>query len=320
MNLLGLDIGGTKTSVCLGDEHGVVRAARRMPTRVPDGPDLWHARLLQLIRELLAEQRLAASDLDGLGVAAPGPMSVARGLLLDPPNMSTWHNVPVVRWLGDALGRPVFINNDANAGGLAEYHFGACRGTPDLVFLTLSTGLGAGVIVGGRLLQGACDLGGEVGHHVLDANGPPCPCGLRGCLELFCGGKNVADRLRAEIVADNIATAILDQAGGDPAHIDFRAFADAARQGDAYAVKKWAEFVEHLAHGIGTLLMLYNPSAIVMGTIAVHTGEFLLAPLRQAVRRYAWPSAVDACRLLPSSLAAQGGNLGALAVAITGLR
>lgn len=320
MNLLGIDIGGTKTSVCVGNEHGEIRASRRIPTGTPDGPEACIARMVDLARAVLAEAGTSLPAIDAVGVSAPGPVSLREQVMLEPPNMKGWRNVPIVKMFGEALGRPVHMNNDANACALAEYLFGSCRGTRDLVYLTMSTGLGAGVIANGQLVQGVTDTAGEVGHHVLDVNGPPCPCGQRGCLEIYCGGMNVANRLRERIVRDGVRTAIVDCAGGDPQKIDFKAFAEAARRGDAFALEAWEEYIERLAQGVGTVIMFFNPAVILLGTIAIHTGDFLLEPLRRALPRYAWKPGVEACRILPSALGTKIGDLSALALAVEGIR
>ncbi|MBU1692454.1 MAG: ROK family protein [Verrucomicrobia bacterium] len=319
MKLLGIDLGGTKIAVCLGDETGTILSARRMPTLSPEGPPACLRRTADLARALLNEAGLSARDLAAVGIAAPGPVSLREGLMLRPPNMAGWINVPLVKWAEEAFGCPAYMNNDANACALAEYLYGSCRGTPNLVYLTMSTGLGAGIILGGRLIQGATDLAGEVGHHVLDLNGPPCPCGQRGCLEIYCGGMNVANRLRERIVAENIRTAILDEAGGDPAAIDFRGFLAAVKKNDPFALEAWDEYLERLAQGVGNVIMFLNPQVILMGTIAIHAGDLLLGPLRERVKRYAWAPSVEACRILPSALEGRIGELSALAVAAAGL-
>lgn len=317
---LGLDLGGTKTSVCLGRADGVLLDARRIPTNAADGPERWRARASALIRETLQAHGFTPQDVAAIGAAVPGPMSVARGSMIAPPNLPGWRDVPVTEPLRAEFGRPVFINNDANAAALAEYWFGEFRGTPDLVYLTLSTGVGGGVISGGRLVQGARDLAGEVGHHVLDPDGPPCPCGQRGCFEIYCGGLNVANRVRERLAAGESAPVLLEEAGGDPARIDFRIIAAAEKRGDPLARAVWAEFVERLAQGIGTCLMFFNPSVVVLGTIAVHLGERLLAPVREALPRYAWAVSREGVRIAASALGTRIGDLGALAVAIEGAR
>lgn len=312
---LGLDIGGTKTAACVGSADGKLSASARMSTHPAEGSERWFERVRDLMADVLRRSGIRERDLAAAGISAPGPMSVARGAMIAPPNLPGWRDVPIVQWMRSIFDCPVRINNDANACALAEYRFGEFAGVPDLVYLTASTGIGAGVISGGRLLQGARDLAGEVGHHVLDIHGPPCPCGRRGCWEIYCGGLNVARRLRARVEAGEPSRAV-EEAGGDPARIDFRAVAEAARKGDALALEFWNEFVERMAQGIGTTLMFFNPSVVVLGTIAIHLGERLLDPVRTALSRYAWDVSRAGVRLAASRLGARIGELSALAVAI----
>jgi glucokinase len=316
MYLLGIDIGGTKTSVCVGDETGHLLASHRIPTGTPDGPEVCIGRIVALAREVMAKAAVPVEQIAAVGISSPGPVSLREQVMLEPPNMKGWVNVPLVKMFRDALGRPAYMNNDANACALAEYLFGSHRGAKNLVYLTMSTGLGAGFIVDGRVVQGATDLAGEVGHHVLDIDGPPCPCGQRGCWEIHCGGMNVANRLRDRIVRENIKTSILDQAGGDPERIDFKAFTEAVRQQDPFALEAWNEYIERLAQGVGTVIQFMNPEVIVMGTIAIHAGDLLLNPLRERLPKYAWRYGRDACRIVPSALGPRIGDLSALAVAI----
>ncbi len=314
MNLLGIDIGGTKTAVCVGRADGTILSSQRMPTQPGEGPAAWRQRLGVLVRGVTQEAGVTLSAIASVGMACPGPMSVARGMMLAPPNMRGWVDVPVKAWVEEDFGRPVLINNDANACALAEWRYGGCAGVDNLLYLTMSTGMGGGIVAGGRLVQGANDMGGEVGHFVLDIHGPSCPCGQRGCFEMYCGGMNVANRLRTRILNEGIATVILDEAGGDPVRIDFHCFMDAVRKRDAFALEALDEYLERLAQGVGILLMTLNPSAIVMGTIAIHHGEIILPELRRRLAGYAWPQTRE-CVIMPSKLEARIGELSALAVA-----
>ena len=314
---LGIDLGGTKTAVCVGDEKGRLLASRRMPTEADLPPRQWRGRLQPLVDGVLQECGLSIKQMERIGLAVPGPMSVPRRSVLNPPNMPAWRDVPVGQWVEELTGRPTFINNDANAAGLAEYLFGEFRGTPDLAYLTLSTGLGAGIITGGHLVQGANDLGGEVGHFVLDPAGPPCPCGQRGCFEMYCGGRNVITQVR-ERLAGGASSLILDEAGGGAEDINVSAIARAAHRGDPLAQEFWERFLERLAQGVGIVVMCFNPSAIVMGTIAIHLGDRLLDPLRARLPRFAWPHSLEGLVIRPSALGTDIGELGSLALAIHG--
>jgi len=318
MNILGIDIGGTKTSVCIGTESGQLLLARRMTTHPEEGPAKVLGTIMALAREVMTQSGVA--DVMALGIAAPGPVDVKRGALLAPPNMPGWDFVPVVSCFTEAFHRPVFMNNDANACALAEYRFGRGRGVANLVYLTHSTGMGGGVVVNGHLVQGACDMAGEVGHFILDPQGPPCPCGLRGCFEVYCGGRSVSLRLQQQIATTGVDTVLKAKAGGRLAAIDFKLFVEAARERDPFAVREWQAYVERLAQGIGIIIMVLNPEIVVLGTIACQTGDFLMTPLKEHLSRFAWGAALNACRIETSALGAHIGDLGAIAVAVEGLK
>ena len=313
---LGIDLGGTKTAVCIGAADGTLVARARMATQPDVDPAQWKRRVATLIADVMREAGATTSDLSGAGVALPGPMSVATRSVLNPPNLASWRNVPVGDWIEEITGLPVAANNDANAAGLAEFHFGDLRGTPDLVYLTMSTGIGAGVITGGRLLQGATDHGGEVGHFVIDAKGPPCPCGQNGCFELYCGGRNFVNHV-ARLLATEPSSILSAELAG-PEGLTVSAIARAAQRGDVLAFREWQEFLDRLAQGLGIVAMCYNPSAMVLGTIAIHLGDLLIVPLRERLTRFAWPGVVKNLVIRPSALGPAIGELGSLAVAISG--
>jgi glucokinase len=316
MNILGIDIGGTKTAVCIGNDEGEILASHRMSTDPSAGLDTYQSRMRDLVDEVSSECSVGLGDLDRIGISAPGPLSVEQGLLLAPPNNPGWENVPIVDMCRDAFGLPVTLNNDANASALAEYRFGSHKGARSLIYLTCSTGIGAGIVLDGRILQGETDMGGEVGHHCVDPDGPPCECGRRGCLEVYVGGYPLANRLKAMIREDNIDTAIIQKAGGDIDSINVEALAAAARDGDAFAVEQWDLFTEYVAIGIGNLIMIINPRVVILGTIAIHQGDFYLDPVREKLPRYTWQWNLEACEVVASGLGDRIGNLGALAVAM----
>ena len=312
---LAIDLGGTKTSVSIGNESGKILHSSRFPTTGAATPEQWLEQVGAVCAQVLAETKLAWPDIEAVGLAVPGPMSVRTGSVLEPPNMPAWRNVPVQAWVAKLTGRPTHINNDANAAGLAEYYFGEFKGTPDLVYLTMSTGIGAGVIAGGHLLQGAEDLAGEVGHFVVDPAGPACTCGHRGCLEMYCGGRNLILHVQGRL-AEHPGTLILEESGGKAEDITVSAIARAAKRGDALASEIWERFLERLAQGVGIIAMCYNPSAIVMGTIAIHLGDLLLEPLKARLPRFAYEQSVRNLRIKASALGSSIGDLGALAVAL----
>lgn len=317
MNLLGIDIGGTKIAVCVGDENGNVQVDQRFPTDAHN-PQPTLEKAVAVAEELIEKAGFAIEQIDAVGVTSPGPMCSRRRMILKTPNMKGWEYFKIGDFVEEKFNRPVFMQNDANGAGLAEYLFGAQKGK-DLIYLTMSTGIGAGIVVNGEILHGANDLGGEVGHMTLDLNGPLCGCGKTGCWEAYCGGKKFADRLRTDIVTNNIQTAILDEAGGDPEEINVQAVRAALRAGDAYACEKWDTFIEKMAHAVGILLQNFNPQAIVMGTLAIYGGDTFIPQMIERLPKYAWEDTFADCAIEASALK-NIGELSALAIALDGAR
>jgi glucokinase len=315
MHLAGVDIGGTKINVCLGNENGLIYASKRIATQEQKGWKQGLAAAADLIRELAHEQKIDLRAVEAIGISSPGPISSKEGKMLKPPNLPGWENAELVRFFKDAFQKPVMMNNDANAGALAEYMFGSSKGTENLIYLTCSTGMGGGAIANGELVQGVSDTAAEVGHFVLDIHGPSCPCGLRGCFEAFCGGAALAKRMREEIAHEKIDTQVLKEAGGHLDKIDAGCLIAAVKKKDPYALRIWEEFIMRLAQGVGTVLMNYNPEAVILGTIAIHSGSLLLEPLRKQLPRFAWKENIQSCRIEASALGDHISELSALALA-----
>lgn len=313
MNFLGIDIGGTKVALSIGNELGEILVDQRIPTNANDPQStLFHA--AEIAKELIAKAGL--QQVDAIGISSPGPMCSKRRIILQAPNLKGWNNFKIGDFFEDRFNRPVFMQNDANGAGLAEYSFGACKGK-DLVYLTMSTGIGAGVICNGQVVSGVNDLAGEVGHMKLDVNGPRCACGQTGCWEAYCGGKSFADQVRVDIATKGIRTSILTEADGDPSKISMQEVRAAIRSGDAYACQKWDIFIEKMAHAVGILLMAFNPEAIVMGTLAIHGGDLFIPQMIERLPKYVWKSSLDTCRI-EASVLKNIGELAAIAIAIDG--
>lgn len=317
MSLLGLDIGGTKRVLVVGDHTARPLARRRTAMRFSGS---WRGDLDAIVeeaRDLLAEARAAgAGPLEAVGVAAPGPVDRRTGVLINPPNLPGWRDVPLADRLGEAFGVPVRVENDANAAALAEHRFGAGRGASDLVYLTMSTGVGGGIVCDGRLVVGAHGFAGELGHLPIVRGGLRCECGLRGCLEAYVGGRAWAKRLRRVTPAESRVLALVD---GERARLGSEALLGAAREGDAFALAELARWLDFLALGIASIAMAFDPERIVLGTIAVAAGETLcFAPLRERVARLLWPGQAERLAIVPAALGAALPEQAALAVAGAG--
>ncbi|MDO4739385.1 MAG: ROK family protein [Eubacteriales bacterium] len=312
MALIGWDIGGTKCAAVLGrGEQGSVRAEGRLafPTCAT-----WQATLEQLAAA--SEELLGGERAEAVGVSCGGPLDSAAGVILSPPNLPGWDNVPVVQYAGEALHAPAFLENDANACALAEWRCGAGRGAESLVFLTFGTGLGAGIILGGRLWRGANGNAGELGHIRLSPFGP-AGYGKPGSFEGYCSGGGLAQLGRT------IGSAYMQQGKGRPGYplpgASARELAQAAREGDACAQEVWRVCGEKLGEGLAVLVDLLNPERIVIGSIYARCEDLLLAPMRRALEREALPSSLAAVQVVPASLGEQVGDIAALCAAEYGL-
>jgi glucokinase len=300
---LGIDIGGTKVAFALGSGDGALVARSRRPTAASGDAEVDLQRMAAEARQLAEDNGVALDDIEAVGVSVPGPLDRERGVVLHPPNLKGWGEVAVSEILAAELGRPVRIENDANAAAIAEWRFGAGRAQgrdiQHLVYLTMSTGVGAGLVLGGRVHRGQRTLAGELGHAPVEWEGLPCVCGLRGCLEAYVGGAAWTRRLREEAPLDSgVVKHAGDRANASPEHVVM-----AAREGDAYALAEFERFNHYLAHAIVQLIFSLAPDVIVLGTIAVAAGEELcLAPLREKVNAQLWPSYRDLCSILPAAL------------------
>ncbi|MFQ5700602.1 MAG: ROK family protein [Acidobacteriota bacterium] len=311
--VLSLDIGGTKLSAAVMTPGGTRLAKKRDTSPARQGPDHLVRRLIEMAEEVL---RIAVLDISRVGISVGGPVDPVAGIVDSPPNLRGWDRVPLRSLVADRLGIPpegIFLENDANACALAEARFGAARGCRHAVFLTMSTGIGGGLILDGRLYRGAGLDAGEVGHQVVVREGPPCGCGNRGCLETVASGSGIAARLRADF--DSLPPAIR-KAARSRETISAKHLIDAARRGDDYATRFLRETASLLARGLANLVFILNPEKIILGTIAYHAGDLLLVPLRAEVKRLCWPRLTDALQIVATPLGPRLEELSGLAVVL----
>jgi len=261
--LLGFDIGGTKTAVCVGTPDGQVLATKQFATSQPE-PTMQQA--LQIARELMDE---APHDVAAAGISCGGPLNSDEGVVLSPPNLPGWDAVPVVKIVRDATGLPTRLENDANAGALAEWRFGAGRGYRNLIFLTAGTGMGAGLILDGRLYRGRQDLAGEVGHIRLADDGP-IGYGKAGSFEGYCSGGGIAELARS-MLAQPHPPSRLDQIPPDA--LTTRDVAETADQADPLACQIIETSGRMLGRGLALLIDCLNPERIILGPLGLRLGR-----------------------------------------------
>ena len=308
---LGVDIGGTKSAVVLAKTDGTILHRRSIKTGSEIEPLEALAQLAAMSRELLTLPE--AQDVVGAGVSCGGPLDTKTGVIYAPPNLPKWTAVPVQAFFEKALKLPVRVENDANATALAEWKFGAGRGVQNMVFITMGTGIGGGLILDGKLYRGANDLAGELGHQTILMNGPLCGCGKRGCLEALASGPAIA-RLARESMRYGRAKRVLALAGGRPDDITAVHVVEAALDADPFATQILQEAGTYMGIGIANLIMFLNPERVVLGTIAVHAGDVILDPIRAAIAEYAWKRSADACSIVPAELGDRAQDLAAIAL------
>jgi glucokinase len=308
--VLGADIGGTKLAAGVVAPDGTVLSHVTEPTDLSLGPDGVLDALAALCRRAVAEAGVDVASVAGLGIACGGPLDPETGIVHSPPNLPGWDDVPVRDRLAEALrGLPAWIDNDATAGALAEWRFGAGRGCSDMVYLTISTGIGGGVVSGGRLLRGATGNGAELGHVSVRYDGWPCICGRRGCPEAFASGTNIARRAR-EALANGEASALPPDATAEDV-------AAAAEAGDAVARRVWDETTEVLGELVASILNAWDPQLVVLGGGVTDAGDSLIVPIRERALRLALSPATRASARIERAALGQGlGVVAAAAVAL----
>ncbi|HEV2360422.1 MAG TPA: ROK family protein, partial [Acidimicrobiales bacterium] len=277
---VGVDVGGTKILATCVEPDGTVVGSARTPTP-PSGEAI-----LDAARDLVIElSNGSPADLAGVGVGVPGLVD-KQGILRFAPNLPRVVGLDVAGGLGSRLseglpdeGPEVFVDNDANCAAAAEQAFGAARGCSDVLVVTLGTGIGGGVFAGGRMLRGAGNFAGEIGHMAVDPHGPPCPCGKRGCWERYASGSGLA-RLARDAATGGRATRVLELAGGDEARVTGQLVVQAAEEGDTEALAVLGQFAFWVGLGLANLANLLDPEVIVLGGGLVEAGEILLAPTR----------------------------------------
>ena len=312
--IIGIDIGGTKIAAVLATTSGEIlqRVSEATDADKRDSNAVLK-RLAEMAREVVAVGNAEHSEILGVGISCGGPLDNETGVILSPPNLPEWKSVPVKAFIEKALELPVRVENDANATALAEWRYGAGKGTKNLIFLTIGTGIGGGLILDGHLYRGTNNLAGEVGHQTILMNGPLCGCGKRGCLEALASGPAIA-RLARESMMYGRHKRVLALAGGVPKNITAAHVIESAKQGDPFGVQVLEEAGTYLGVGIANLIQLFNPEMIVLGTIAVHAGDLILNPIRAAVKEYAWERSAAVCKIVPAALGDRAQDLAAVAL------
>lgn len=312
---LGIDIGGTKCAVIAGTDEMEILRKKTFPTETEKGPDHTIGLLLDKSAEIVDE--LGNAGLRAVGISCGGPLDSKEGIVQSPPNLPGWDNIPIVEFFKKKYNVPVYLQNDANACALAEWKFGAGKGTRNMVFLTFGTGMGGGIIVDGRLYSGTNDLAGEVGHIRLADDGPRA-YGKNGSFEGFCSGTGIA-MIAKKIVTEKLALnqhVSFCKSIEDADKISARDVAEAAFAGDKTAIKIFEISGEYLGKGLSVLIDILNPEKIVIGSIYDRCRQFIEPACMEVVNREALDPARAVCSIVPAALGEQVGDFASLSVAM----
>lgn len=305
MTFIGVDIGGTKCSVVLGDENGNIIEKIKFPTSDINST-------IEQIENAIGK----FSGYKAVGISCGGPLDAERGIIQSPPNLLGWDDIPIKKILEEKFNVPVFLQNDADACALAEWKFGAGQGCRNMVFLTFGTGLGAGLILNGQLYSGACGCAGEAGHIRLADYGP-VGYGKAGSFEGFCSGGGIAQyaAAKAREIIQMGQKASYCKSADEISLITAKSVAEKAEQGFEDAVCVYKECGKMLGRGLAILIDLLNPEKIVIGSIFARSEKLLRDEMQKVIDDECLKSSAEICRVVPAALGESIGDVAAVAVA-----
>ncbi len=306
--VVAIDLGGTNIRTALCDTQGHLLKRVKQLTRPEDGRDAVIRRMLDSVREVLP----TTDQVRAVAVASPGPLNPRTGIVMVAPNLF-WREVPLQQIMQDDLGIPVRLGNDANLAALGEQRYGAGAGYADMAYVTVSTGIGCGVILNNQLIVGARGLATELGHHCINFTGAPIASGVPGGFEGYCAGPGIAKRAQAKL-ATGAASLMRDMVNGAVESVGAKEVGQAAQQGDALALALVEETGYILGMGFVNLLHLFDVEAIVVGGSVALMGDVLFNPVRETIEKFVMPPYRDR-QLLMAALGDDSGLLGAAALA-----
>jgi len=320
---LGFDIGGTKCAVILGTSSGKIIDKETFPTGSAPEPYLMLEKLSDAANRIIEKNGFGYGKTSGnktvsaAGISCGGPLDSRSGLILSPPNLPGWDEFPIVEIIEKKFNFPVYLQNDANASALAEFMFGAGRGFKNIIFLTFGTGMGAGLILNGRLYEGTNDMAGEIGHVRMEPSGP-IGYGKAGSFEGFCSGGGIAQlgRIRAgELLMQGKPVPFLKK-GQSPEDLTARDIAEKALAGEKESLEIYKTSGRYLGMGLSVLIDILNPQRIIIGSIFGRMKDIIYPEAEQIIKKEALARSAGVCQIVPSPLGESIGDLASIAVAV----
>ena len=311
---IGIDIGGTKILTALADNEGKIITKAHNPTEADQGRDVIIDNIKSTIDRVIDNSKVKKEEIVKIGLGTPGPLDLKNGRIIENSNLS-WSDVPIVKILEKTTGIPVILENDANAAGLGEKFFGAGRGANNIVYITISTGIGGGVIIDNKIFHGKGNAA-EIGHMTLIPDSKfQCGCGNYGCFEAVASGTAIAKRGK-EIIKENKTGLIYEYSEGNIDLVDAPLIAAAAREGDQDAIEIFKLTGRLLGVGIANVLNLFDPEIIVLGGGVMHAEDLFMDELKNSLRKRALKSNLKNLQIKNAKLGKNTGVMGAIAVAM----
>ncbi len=306
-----VDLGGTKVRAVVADRSGRVLGDDIRPSGAAEGLETVLARMVESLDAALGRAGVERERLAGLGIASPGAVDVERGVVPNAPQLPGWQDVPLARLMAERVGVPALLENDASAAALGEHRFGAGRGSRHMLYLTVSTGLGGGIIIDGELYRGKSGAAGELGHMIIDIDGPPCGCGARGCLEALASGTAIARR--GERLAESGDSPVLARLRGQEGPVTAEMMKRAADMGDAASREAFREAGHYLGVALAGYVNIFDPEVIVIGGGVANAGDLLMDQAQVTMESLAMNQPLKGVRLVVSELGEFSGAMGMIA-------
>lgn len=308
---IAVDLGGTQIRAARFSEASEMVTRFALETAADEGFEAVFGRVTEAVQHVWPED----GEVAAIALGAPGPLNFRTGILRFAPNLPGWVNVPLRDMLKTEFQVPTFVGNDADVAALAEHRFGAGQGVAHMIYMTISTGIGGGMIFNNRLFTGGHGLGGEVGHVGVDPNGPRHTCGNIGCLEVMASGTAIARRARERLTAGE-SSSLIDLVDGDIASITAKDVSQAGQAGDPLAIAVFREAGIYIGSMLVSLMYLLNPTLFVLGGSVTLAGDLLFDPIRETVADRAPDAYREQTRIVRAELGGDVGLWGALALAL----
>ena len=306
-NRIGIDVGGTNVKIALVDDKGSILYSNSVPTRAEMGYEYTVNNIKQAIRDLMSETKV--TGIEGIGFDFPGQIDYKNGIVRLAPNIPGWVNIPIAKIIEDEFKIPTRIDNDVHCAALGELNFGAGKGCENFICMTVGTGIGSGIVINGKLVRGASNAAGELGHIKLQMHeGPLCGCGDHGCLEAFASGPSIV-AMAEEYILGGKSTKFRELASGG--EITPFIVAEAAKQGDPVARRIFVRIGEYIGFGLSSVVNLLNPEKIIIGGGVADAGDILLDPIKETIKKRAMVVAGSAVEIVPAKLGNTAGVIGA---------